>query len=74
MPFTPQDSERFARLIERRVAATKMPYKDAVVEFCETRNLEPHQVVKLLSPKIRTAIQSEAEALRLIRREAELPL
>ncbi len=74
MPFTPQSSEKFAHLIEHRVLSAGIPYRDAVLEFCEQRELEPEQVVKLLNDKIRTAIQTEAEDMHLIRREATLPL
>lgn len=74
MSFKPQSSEQFATHIERRVKATKMSYREAVLEFCESRELEPEQIVKLLNDKIRTAIQVEAQDLHLIRREACLPL
>jgi hypothetical protein len=74
MSFTPQSSERFAQVIEHRVATARIPYREAVLEFCETRGLEPEQVVKLLSPKILGAITAEAQSLHLIRREASLPL
>lgn len=73
MTLSVSNSEAFALHIERMVTARQLSYMDAVVEFCNTRDLEPESIVPYLSDKIKQAIAVEAQALHLLQKSAELP-
>jgi hypothetical protein len=54
-----------------------MRYMDALVTFCEDRQLEPEAIVPFISDKIRTNLQREGIALHLLSKSSNtaiLPL
>lgn len=67
-------SEKLAHVIERIVAHKRMSYLDAVLDFCEKRNIEPEMIAHLLSDKIKSELSQEAQALHFIPRTNRLPL
>ena len=73
MAFNTQSSEGFAKHVEHSVRVLKMTYIDAVLDFCQERQLEPETIVPFLTTKIKTAIQQDAQKLHLIRPRRELP-
>jgi hypothetical protein len=74
MSFSAQTSEKFARHIEARVLQANIGYMEAVLEFCEQRQLEPEAILPLMNDKIKTAIGAEAQRLNLIPKSNQLPL
>lgn len=72
MAFSAHTSEAFAKHIEHCVAAYKMSYMDAVIDFCTKRELEPEDVLPLLSDKIKTAIAAEGQALHFLKKQRAL--
>lgn len=77
MAHTIIDPEAFARHIERVVARTGVSYMDALVAFCEKRQLDPETIAPFVSAKIRKALQTEAVKMHLLPKlthTAELPL
>ena len=66
-------SEAFAQHIELQVRQHRMSYIDAVLHFCDQRQLEPDAIVPYLSTKMKTAMQREGQDLHLLRKRRELP-
>lgn len=73
MPLSTSSAEKFAQHIEKLVQLHGHSYMEAVVEFCEERELEPESIVPYLSDKIKRAIAVEAMGLHLLSKSAELP-
>jgi hypothetical protein len=67
-------SEQLAHVIERIVVNKQMSYLDAVLHFCERRNIEPEMIAHLLSDKIKGELSQEAQGLHFIPRTNRLPL
>lgn len=65
---------RVSKQVEEYVLDLKLSTLDAVLHFCEKHNIDPLDVNKYLSPKIRAKIQSEAEDLNLLPKQARLPI
>lgn len=73
MSLSISNAELFAQHIEKIVQVRNLSYMDAVVEFCEKRELEPEAIVPYLSDKIKGAIATEARRLHLLQKSAALP-
>lgn len=73
MPFTPSNSEAFAKHIEQCVREKRMTYLDAIMNFCEERHLEPEAIVPYLNDKIKTELAREAQSIHLLKKRNELP-
>lgn len=58
--------EAFAKHIEYLVSSKGMTYLDALVTFCEERQIEPDQIAPFISDKIKTNLQREGIALHLL--------
>jgi hypothetical protein len=59
--------------IEKLVANNKT-YIDAVLQICETHNLDSEYVAKHLSKPIIEKIKQEGQQLNLLKKTAKLPL
>jgi hypothetical protein len=74
-PASIMTSETFARMVEDRVFNKNMTYIDACLDVCTASGLEPESVPRLIGPKIKKLIQSEALGSNLIKRTgAKLPI
>lgn len=69
----PEKSEIIAKTIEQYVITKRMSYLDAVIYFCEQRNVEPQLIADRLGDKIRGELASEAAKLHYIPKSNELP-
>ena len=58
--------KRFLKLVQDKVAETKMAYMDAVLQICEERDLDPIDVGNLIGPVLKEKIEAEAIDLNLI--------
>jgi hypothetical protein len=66
--------EKFSELLDHRLSSG-MRYIDAIVDICEKTGIEIETVPKLMTPKIRKRIKSEAESLNMLKRKgARLPV
>jgi hypothetical protein len=74
MAIKPLTSEQVTVSIQRLVAEKNLSYLDAVLHFCEQRNLDPTDLAPLLGDKIRSEIASDAQRLNLIPKSPELPV
>ena len=53
-----------------------VPFVDAVVEYCEEKEIEPETMGELIRdiPYLKSKILNEAQELRLVERTSKLPL
>lgn len=66
MPITTYTSERLTRIINGLVTTKQLSYLDAVLHFCETKQLEPETIAPLLSDRIRSELALDAQRLHFI--------
>ena len=68
--------DKFAEEIESLVLKTKMNYIDAIVEYCETNNLELDTIGKLVSRPLKEKIRVQATELNFLKKtsKGKLPL
>jgi len=66
----------FSYHIEKLATSKSIPYTEAVVLYCEERQLEIEVAAKLISASLKAKIQLEAEELHLLPKSntARLPL
>lgn len=60
--------------IERIVSLNKDGYMQAILSFCEEKNIDPIYVAKHLSTPIKERLHAEGVALNLLPRSARLPI
>lgn len=68
------NKKTFSALVEEYVYNNDTPYIEAVVEVCNTRELDPGSVSSLLSNSIKDKIEAEAMALNFLPKVNALPL
>lgn len=68
------NKKTFSSLVEEYVWSHDTPYIEAVVEVCNTRELDPSAVSSLLSNSIKDKIEAEAMALNFLPKVNALPL
>jgi hypothetical protein len=54
-------------MIEDKVVSKKMPYMDAIIDFCEQNNIEPEDITKFISLQIRNKLEQEAKRNRTLK-------
>ena len=65
---------KFARLIEDVVHKRNVSYMDAVIEVCQSNEVDVEDVRKFITPIIKDKIQAEAMTLNLLPRQNTLPM
>jgi hypothetical protein len=65
---------KFARLIEDVVHKRNVSYMDAVIEVCQSNEVDVEDVRKFITPIIKDKIQAEAMTLNLLPRQNTLPI
>jgi len=70
--------KRFSKMVEQYVSShPDSSYMDAVLEVCDERAIDPHDISTLICKSIRQKIEAEAVRNNLIkgnRRDQELPI
>ena len=74
MALNIHNAEAFAKHIEKVVENSGMSYMDAILDFCERRQLDPEAVVPFISDKIKRALAREGRALHLLPKRGTLPI
>lgn len=69
-----EEIEEFSLTIIDIVKRDKIPYLDAVTEFCDKTGIEVEMAAKLLSTSIKSQIMLEAIDNKLIKKRARLPI
>lgn len=68
--------EKFTEDIEQIALATKQPYIEVIVDYCETNGIEIETVNKLITKPLKEKIRYEASELNYLKKtsHAKLPL
>ena len=59
--------EKFSNIIFERVSKFNLEYIDAVVSYCEEKELEIDSIVNLISPSLKLKMEEEAIAMKLLK-------
>ena len=68
------DTNNFSSDVEQYVKKNGGGYIEAILELCETNNIEPQVAAKFLTQPIIEKIQTEGQDSNLLPRGARLPL
>jgi hypothetical protein len=70
------NSKKFGLLIEEIVKKKKISYLDAVLDYCETNDIDTSTVSSLVNKSLKEKIQIEAENLNLVEKTntSKLPI
>lgn len=68
------NSEEFSIFIEKEAKRKNIGYLEALMEYCENKDIEPASIAKSLTPSLKQKIQAEAENLNLLKnKSSKLP-
>ena len=59
-------TKRFSKDIEELVKTKRLSYMEAIVYFCEQKDIEPERVVRFIDKGMKEKIQVDAEALNYL--------
>lgn len=69
------DRKTFSLKIEKIVCEKRIPYMDAIVDYCEQTGMEIETAAKLINSKIKQTIAAEASDLNMMKEKVnKLPL
>lgn len=70
-----KSSKEFTKEIEKLTTTSDMTYIDAIVQYCQDKDLDIESVSGLISPILKEKLQYEAENLNMIpKTTTKLPL
>jgi hypothetical protein len=58
---------KFSNIIFDKVNVSKLEYIDAIVSYCEEKELDIDSIIPLISPSLKSKMEEEALMLRLIK-------
>lgn len=67
-----KSANEFSLYIEEVVRDKKMPYMDAVLEYCKENYLEPSDIVNLISKSLKDKIEMEFREQNYLPKQAQL--
>ena len=59
-------TKRFSKDIEELVKSKRLTYIEAIVYFCEQKDIEPERVARFIDKGMKEKIQVDAEALNFL--------
>lgn len=62
----------FSNIIFDKVNSNKLEYIDAIVSYCEEKELDIDSIISLISPALKSKMEEEAVNLRLIKSSPRL--
>jgi hypothetical protein len=62
----------FSNVIFNKVNSGKIEYIDAIVSYCEEQELDIDSIISLISPALKSKMEEEAIALRLVKANPRL--
>jgi len=71
---TREEKDDFSLLILKRAMRMRIDHMDAILTYCEDVGLEPEVAATLINDELKSRIEEEAEALRIIPKKGRLPL
>ncbi len=66
--------KQFALLIEKRASQKKITHMDAILDYCQEKEIEPDQVKHLINRNLKEKIKANAQDLNFLPKEATLPI
>ena len=67
-----KSSNEFSLHIEQIVKEKRIPYMDAVLQYCEENFLEPKDVAKLINKPLKDKIEMEFRELNYLPKQGQL--
>jgi hypothetical protein len=64
----------FSLYIDEQVSAFKITYMDAVINYCNEKEIDIDSIGSLINQKLREKIQMEAEQANMIKSRGHLPV
>lgn len=69
-----QSSEEFSVFIEKEAKRRKIDHMEAIMEYCDSRNIDPPSVAKSITSSLKQKIQAESEQKNLLKtKSTKLP-
>lgn len=72
LPVKILTKQEFALEIERRVRNKLMGYLEAIIDYCEDRNIDPDEISKLVVGSLKEKLEAEAQRNNLLPKSASL--
>ena len=66
--------KQFALIIEKIASTKKISHMDAVLDYCQDKQIEPDQVTHLINRNLKEKIKSNAQELNFLPKTATLPV
>lgn len=68
------NSNDFSLYIECEAIRRKIGFLESLLEYCESKSIEPAGVANLISSSLKEKIRAEAEDMNLLKKSPKLPL
>lgn len=68
------NSSDFSLFIEREAIRRKIGFLESLLEYCESKGIEPAGVANLISSSLKEKIRAEAEDMNLLKKSPKLPV
>lgn len=69
-----RSANEFSLHIEEKVAKEKIGYMDAIIDYCNTIDIDVSSVASLVNQSLKDKIQIEAEESNLLKKRGKLPI
>lgn len=69
-----RSANEFSLYIEERVVKEKIGYMDAIINYCNTVDIDISSVASLVNQSLKDKIQLEAEENNMLKRRGKLPI
>lgn len=61
----------FSQFVEKEAKRKGIGYLEALVEYCESKDIEPASIAKSITSSLKQKIQAEAEDLNLLKNKTQ---
>lgn len=68
------NSTDFSMHIEKEAIKRRIGCFEALLDYCETKGIEPVAVATMITSSLKAKIQAEAEEMNLLKKTAKLPV
>lgn len=69
-----RSANEFSLYIEERVVKEKIGYMDAIINYCNTVDIDISSVASLVNQSLKDKIQLEAEENNMLKKRGKLPI
>jgi hypothetical protein len=66
--------KQFALLIEKRASQKKITHMDAILDYCQEKEIDPSEVKQLINRNLKEKVKVNAEGLNFLPKTARLPV